>query len=101
MYLSSECMKIREFWVTWRRYRFGMLLFSVCLSAILAAPQVAMSTQPNIIAEANLAAEVIKKQTAKPSKAPTVPAKTATNFNGKCQKDRIRKWDDHFNQGSS
>ena len=79
-------MKIREFWVMWRRYRFGMLLVSVCLSAILAAPQVAMSTQPVAIAEANLAAEVVKKplaqpllgtRIAKPSKAPAVPAKNA------------------------
>ena len=29
----------------WRRYRFGILLLSVCLSAVLAAPLTAMSTQ--------------------------------------------------------
>jgi zinc protease len=79
-------MKIREFWVMWRRYRFGMLLFSVCLSAILAAPQVAMSTQPIPVAEANIAAEVVKKPIAKPSKAPTVPAKTAPTLTANVKK---------------
>ncbi len=59
----------------WRRYRFGILLLSVCLSAILAAPQVAMSTQPTTVAESNVAAEVVKKPIAKPRKPPTVPAK--------------------------
>jgi zinc protease len=79
-------MKIREFWVMWRRYRFGMLLFSVCLSAILAAPQVAMSTQPAATAEATVAAEVIKKQIAKPSKAPAVPAKNAPTLTANVKK---------------
>jgi zinc protease len=79
-------MKIREFWVMWRRYRFGMLLFSVCLSAILAAPQVAMSTQPISIAEANVAAEVVKKPIAKPSKAPAVSPKNAPTLTANVKK---------------
>ena len=33
----------------WRRYRFGILLFSVCLSAVLAAPLTAMSTQAPLV----------------------------------------------------
>jgi zinc protease len=85
-------MKIREFWVMWRRYRFGMLLFSVCLSAILAAPQVAMSTQSStlIAAEPTIGSEITKKplaqplgtrrfangtRIAKPSKSPSAPTK--------------------------
>jgi zinc protease len=91
-------MKSREFWVMWRRYRFGMLLFSVCLSAILAAPQVAMSTQPNMIAETNVAtevaSEVVKKPLAqplgtrivKPSKVPTAPAKNPPTLTAKVKK---------------
>jgi zinc protease len=67
-------LNIRDFWVAWRRYRFGMLLFSVCLSAILASPQVAMSTQPSI-AESTLASEIVKKPVPKPSKSPAIPAK--------------------------
>jgi zinc protease len=78
-------LKIRDFWVMWRRYRFGILLFSVCLSAILASPQIAMSTQP-VVAE--IAAktptpilnprsnpEIAKTPIAKPTPAPTIPAK--------------------------
>jgi zinc protease len=38
-------VKMRNFWVTWRRYRLAVLLFSICLSAIVAAPPMAMSTQ--------------------------------------------------------
>jgi zinc protease len=71
---SENMLKIRDFWVMWRRYRFGILLFSVCLSAILASPQVAMSTQPTITAESTVAPEVAKQPIAKPSKLPTVPA---------------------------
>ena len=79
-----------------------MLLFSVCLSAILAAPQVAMSTQPVAIAEANVAAEVVKKplaqpllgtrrfangtRIAKPSKAPAVPPKNAPTLTANVKK---------------
>ena len=75
-------MKIREFWVMWRRYRFGIVFLSACLSAILAAPQVAMSTQPTTIAEASLASEVVKK----PSKAPAAPAKTAPTLTANVKK---------------
>jgi zinc protease len=86
-------MKAREFWVMWRRYRFGMLLFSVCLSAILAAPQVAMSTQPNMIADANVAtevaAEVIKKPIIKPTKAPTAPAKNPPTLTATVRKTTL------------
>ena len=71
-----------------------MLLFSVCLSAILAAPQVAMSTQPIITAEATVAADVIKKplaqplgtRIAKPSKAPTVPTKNPATLTANVKK---------------
>ena len=79
--IFSQKMKIKDFWVMWRRYRFGMLLFSVCLSAILASPQVAMSTQPSIAvaAESTVSAEVTKKPPAKPSKSPTVPPKNPAN----------------------
>jgi zinc protease len=82
MYMFRESMKIREFWVMWRRYRFGMLLFSVCLSAILAAPQVAMSTQPAVAAETTVAADPIKK----PSKAPAVPAKSPATLTANVKK---------------
>ncbi len=79
-------LKIRDFWVTWRRYRFGMLLFSVCLSAILASPQVAMSTQPTVIAESTVAADIVKKPVVKPSKAPIVPAKNPVTLTAKVKK---------------
>jgi zinc protease len=85
--IFNKNMKIREFWVMWRRHRFGMLLFSVCLSAILAAPQVALSTQPVAVAEVNVAAEIAKTplaqpldtRIAKPSPAPTIPTKNPAN----------------------
>jgi zinc protease len=70
----------------WRRYRFGMLLFSVCLSAILAAPQTAMSTQPATAAEATVVAEVVKKPIVKPSKAPTLPAKSPATLTANVKK---------------
>jgi zinc protease len=67
-------LKIKDFWVTWRRYRFGMLLFSVCLSAILASPLTAMSKQTSIAVTAeSIVGEEIAQQPAKPSKIPTVP----------------------------
>lgn len=73
-------LKTRDFWVAWRKYRFGILLFSVCLSAILASPPIAMSTQPPlaIAAEPTVSAEV-KKPPAKPSQAPKVPAQNPAN----------------------
>jgi zinc protease len=68
--------KIKDFSVMWRRYRFGMLLFSVCLSAILASPMTAMSTvRQDGVTEttaSTLSMEVAKPVT-KPSKAPTLP----------------------------
>jgi zinc protease len=66
-------LKIRDFWVAWRRYRFGLLLFSVCLSAILASPQIAMSTQPPAVTSTS-SKETDKPTIAKPSNAPTLPA---------------------------
>ncbi len=68
-------LKIRDFWVSWRRYRFGILLFGVCLSAILASPQVAMSTQPTatVTTAAAVTAEVAKPPLPQPSKSPAVP----------------------------
>jgi zinc protease len=84
--IFSESMKIREFWVMWRRHRFGMLLFSVCLSAILAAPQTAMSTQPATAAEATVVAEVVKKPIVKPSKAPTLPANSPATLTANVKK---------------
>jgi zinc protease len=73
---SEQMLKIRDFWVSWRRYRFGLLLFGVCLSAILASPQVAMSTQPATIVttESAAIAEVAKQPLPQPSKSPTVAA---------------------------
>jgi zinc protease len=75
-------LKIRDFWLMWRRHKFGMLLFSVCLSAILASPQIAMSTQPSIAvtAESTLGTEISKQPPAQPNKTPTLPAKKPTNL---------------------
>lgn len=67
--------KVRDFWVVWRRYRFGMLLFSVCLSAVLASPQTAMSTQPAVVTAIS---SEIAKTPIPTSKTPTVPAAPAT-----------------------
>jgi zinc protease len=71
--------KIRNFWVTWRRYRFGMLLFSVCLSAVLASPLTAMSTQATdaVQTDAELISQV-KQPAPKPNKPAIVPAKPVT-----------------------
>jgi zinc protease len=86
--IFGKNMKIREFWVVWRRYRFGMLLFSVCLSAILAAPQIAMSTQPSALVAAApaIGAEITKKPIVKPSKTPTVPAKNSSTLTANVKK---------------
>ena len=73
-------LKMRDFWVVWRRYRFGALLFSVCLSAVLASPQTAMSTQPGM--ETVISAEIAKTP-AQPSKTPTVPAAATLTANVK------------------
>jgi zinc protease len=72
---SLNMLKIRDFWVTWRRYRFGMLLFSVCLSAILASPQVALSTQPatSVTTASTISSEVAKRPLAQPSQSPALP----------------------------
>jgi zinc protease len=72
-------LKIRDFWVSWRRYRFGLLLFGVCLSAILASPQVAMSTQPptTVATESAAIADVAKQPLPQPSKSPAVPPQQA------------------------
>lgn len=78
-------MKIREFWVMWRRHRFGILLIGVCLSAILAAPQTAMSIQSATTAVATVVAEAIK-QPVKPSKAPTLPTKKPTTLTANVKK---------------
>jgi zinc protease len=78
-------MKIREFWVAWRRYKFGMLLFSVCLSAILAAPQVAMSTQPSI-SESTLGSEIAKTPVPKPSNPAAAPAKNSPTLTANVKK---------------
>jgi zinc protease len=70
-------LKIRNFWVTWRRYRFGMLLFSVCLSAVLASPLTAMSTSETSVAvteASTLAVDVAKTPPKSPTKTPTKPA---------------------------
>jgi zinc protease len=68
--------KNRDFWVTWRRYRFGMLFFSVCLSAVLASPLTAMSTQATdeVRTDATLVSKV-KQPAPKPSKPAIGPAK--------------------------
>lgn len=68
-------VKIRNFWVTWRRYRFGLLLFSICLSGILAAPMTAMSTQTTVAprVEQPTATEISKKPVVKPQPQPTQP----------------------------
>jgi zinc protease len=69
--------KLRNFWVMWRRYRFGMLFSIVCLSALLATPTIASLAQPAVAvaAESPSGTEIIAKQPpAKPTKTPTVPA---------------------------
>ncbi len=76
--------KIRDFWVTWRRYRFGMLCLSVCLSAVLAAPPSEMfsPTSMAVAAESTaISAETPKQQPVKPnkSKTPTVPTTNPVN----------------------
>jgi zinc protease len=88
MYIFSESMKIRKFWVMWRRYRFGMLLFSVCLSAILASPQVAMSTQPSTLVAAapTIGTEITPKPIAKPSKSPSIPKQNSPTLTANVKK---------------
>jgi zinc protease len=75
--------KIKDFSVMWRRYRFGMLLFSVCLSAILASPMTAMSTvsqeSTTVTAASTISMEVAKKPVKKPSKAPALPTSQTDN----------------------
>jgi zinc protease len=73
-------LKITDFWVMWRRYRFGLLLFSVCLSAVLASPlnKILTQTSGEVRARSILAAEIVKQPVAKPSKAPALPAKPVT-----------------------
>jgi zinc protease len=70
--------KIRDFWVTWRRYRFGMLLFSVCLSAVLASPLTAMSTQATDAVRTDVELVSQKQPAPKPSKPAVIPAKPIT-----------------------
>jgi zinc protease len=68
--------KIRDFWVMWRQYRFGMLFFSVCLSAVLTSPLTVMSPQPAVAVAAESIVsnnEIAKQPPAKPTKTPTVP----------------------------
>ncbi|PSB51835.1 M16 family metallopeptidase, partial [Chamaesiphon polymorphus] len=81
-------LKIRDFWVSWRRYRVGMLLFGVCLSAILASPQVAMSTQSaaTVTTESKISNEVAKQPLARPSKSPTLPTKKPTTLTANVKK---------------
>ena len=80
-------MKIRDFWVAWRRYRFGILLFSVCLSAILASPQVAMSTPPSSgVTTGSIGSELAKQPVAQPSKSPTIPTKKPTTLTANVRK---------------
>jgi zinc protease len=71
--------KLRNFWVTWRRYRFGMLFFSVCLSALLATPMLSSTTQPAVAvaAESPVSTELAKQPPAQTTKTPTVPATTS------------------------
>jgi zinc protease len=83
---SENMLNMRDFWVTWRRYRFGMLLFSVCLSAILASPQVAMSTQPTESAESMVVTKAVKKPVAKPNKAPALPEKNSPSLTANVKK---------------
>ncbi len=66
-------LKIKDFWVMWRRYRFGILLFSVCLSAVLASPLTGMSMPPSIAVTAESVGAEIAQQPTKPRKTPTVP----------------------------
>jgi zinc protease len=68
-------LKIKDFWLTWRRYRFGMLLFSVCLSAILASPLTAMSKQTSIAVTAGSIAgtELAQQPIDRLSQTPTIP----------------------------
>jgi zinc protease len=57
----------------WRRYQFGILLLSVCLSAVLASPQVAMSTQSSAV----VAAE--STNTGEIAKTPPIPTLPTNN----------------------
>ncbi len=60
----------------WRRYRFGMLFFSVCLSAVLTSPLTVMSPQPAVAVAAESIvgnSEIAKQPPAQPNKTPTVP----------------------------
>ncbi|WP_309738921.1 insulinase family protein, partial [Chamaesiphon sp. OTE_20_metabat_361] len=81
-------LKIRDLWVAWRRYRFGILLFSVCVSAILVSPQVAMSTPPNssVIAESNVSSELAKQPGSQQSKSPTIPTNQPTTLTASVRK---------------
>jgi zinc protease len=83
-------LKIRDFSVMWRRYRFGMLLFSVCLSAVLASPLTAMSTvrqDLTAIAAPALSTDVIAKTpTPKPSQVTTLPTSQPTSLTANVKK---------------
>ena len=73
--------------MTWRRYRFGMLLFGVCLSAVLASPQVAMSTQPaTSVTTQTAGAEIAKQPLVQPSKSPALPTKNPTTLTANVKK---------------
>jgi zinc protease len=73
--------KLRNFWVMWRRYRFGMLFFSVCLSAILATPLVSSTAQSAaaVAAESPVNMEIAKQPPAQPTTTtPVTPPTTLT-----------------------
>jgi zinc protease len=63
-----------------------MLLFSVCLSAVLAAPQVAMSTQPVASSTDMTVGTELAQQPAQPRKAPALPPKNSTTLTANVKK---------------
>jgi zinc protease len=80
--------KLRNFWVTWRRYRFGILFLSVCLSALLATPMLSSTMQPAVAvaAESPVGTEIAKQPSAQPTKTPKVPATKATTLTANVKK---------------
>ncbi len=80
-------MKIRDLWVTWRRYRFGLLLVSICLSALLASPLTIMSTQAAVTTTATtVESELAKQPITKPRKTPTLTVTPPTTLTSNVRK---------------
>jgi zinc protease len=73
--------KLRNFSMRWRRYRFGMLFFGVCLSALLTTSIVSSTAQPAVVvaAESPVSTQTIAKQPPAATTSVTPPTSLAAN----------------------